>query len=101
MWHSGVPIIPETNGLYDRPKVPVKATYMYNGYYKVFIANTQYRTWTIRKWAWKPDEYEKEKLYKKWSLGLTVGAVLLLIPFISIKIKRNKKKNETLKNKLI
>ena len=100
-WHTGTPIIPDLKGSWMHPRVPVEATYMYNGYYKVFVAYTQYSTWTIKKWAWGPDVHEKNELMKKWSIGLTIGAIILLLPFIIVNIKRKQKSKESLYNKLL
>lgn len=38
---------------------------------------------------------------KKWSIGLTIGAIILLLPFIIVNIKRKQKSKESLYNKLL
>lgn len=74
--------------------------YMYNGYYKVFIASTQPKTWTIKKYAWGPDEQDRKDLWLYWSIGLTVLLLLVVIPLWVIDVKHQKIKDESLYDKL-
>lgn len=75
--------------------------YMYNGYYKVFIASTQPQTYTIKKWNWKPDEKDKKYLWLYWSIGLTVLLLLIVISLWMIESKHQKVKDESLYDKLM
>lgn len=74
--------------------------YMYNGYYKVFVASTQPKTWTIKKWYWDPDEEDRKDLWLYWSIGLTVLLLLVVIPLWVIDAKHQKVKDESLYDKL-
>lgn len=79
---------------------PYQAGYMYNGYYKVFIGETQPITWTIKKVLWNPDEEDKKKLWMYWGIGLTALVLLTIVPLWIIDKKRNKIKEECLYDKL-
>lgn len=73
---------------------------MYNGFYKVFVASTHPKTWTIKKRAWGPDEKDKKDLCVYWFIGLTVLLLLVVIPLGIIDAKHQKLKNESLYEKL-
>ena len=79
---------------------PYRAGYMYNGFYKVFIASTQPKTYTIEKYVWNPDEQEKKELWLYWSIGLTVLMLVIIIPLAFIEMKHNREKEEGLYDKL-
>lgn len=74
--------------------------FMYNGYYKVFIAATQSKTYTIKKWGWNPDEQERNDLLLYWGIGLTVLMIIIVLPLTIIQIKHSKEKDEDLHTKL-
>ena len=74
--------------------------YMYNGFYKVFIASTQPQTYTIKKRGWRPDEQDKKNLWIYWAIGLTVLLLIVVIPLWIIEAKHNKIKEESLYDKL-
>lgn len=95
---SGTPLF--NKALLDNKPQAYQNGYMYNGYYKVFIALTQPKTWTIKKWASNPDLKEKQELWKYWSIGLTVLLLLIIIPLWAIEAKHKKIKNESLYDKL-
>ncbi|MEZ7884250.1 MAG: hypothetical protein QMB39_03250 [Bacteroidales bacterium] len=87
-------------------KYPTDGTYyyyqngfMYNGFYKVFIAATQPQTYTIMKWE-SADEQDKKDLWKNWAIGLTVLMLLVVIPLWVIEAKHQKVKDEPLYDKL-
>ena len=73
---------------------------MYNGYYKVFVASTQPKTWTIKKYTWGPDVRDRKYLWLYWSIGLTVLLLLVVIPLWIIDAKHKKIKDESLYEKL-
>lgn len=79
---------------------PLQCTFMYNGYYKVFVARSQPKTYTIVKKSWNPDEKDKEKLWKYWGVGLTILMLLIVIPLWIIDHQRKKIKEESLYDKL-
>ena len=67
---------------------------------RVFTALTQPQTYTIKKYAWNPDEQDKKNLWKYWSIGLTLLLLLIIIPSGIINRKHNKEKEESLYDKL-
>lgn len=73
---------------------------MYNGFYKVFIASTQPKTWTIKKYDWNPDEAEKTKLMKYWAIGLSILLLAIIVPIWIIELRHKKVKEESLYEKL-
>lgn len=87
------------NYLEQSSKSPMQAGYMYNGYYKVFIAKTQPQTYTITKKEWALDA-DRTDLWLIWSISLTVLFLLIIIPLYIIKRKHNKEKEECLYDKL-
>lgn len=74
--------------------------FMYNGFYKVFIASTQPKTWSIRKYEYNPDVQDKERLWKYWAIGLTILLLLVVIPLWIVDSKHQKVKDEDLYDKL-
>ena len=91
--------------LFEKPFGDVESSprqngYMHNGLYRVFIASTQPRTYSIQKYSWNPDEVEKKELWKYWSIGLTVLLLLIVIPLWIIDSKHQKIKEEGLYDKL-
>ena len=75
--------------------------YMYNDYYKVFLASSQPTTWTIRKWKGEPDIKEKKDLWMYWTIGLSILLSLVVVPICIIDVKHKKIKNESLHAKLM
>lgn len=78
----------------------LKNGYMYNGFYKVFVASTQPKTWTIKKYAWEPDEQDRKELWLYWFIGLTVLLFLVVVPLWVIDAKHQRVKDESLYDKL-
>lgn len=99
-WHSGVNGLFESHINLDDNSSPFQYGYMHNGYYRVFTALTQPQTYTIKKYAWNPDEQDKKNLWKYWSIGLTLLLLLIIIPSGIINRKHNKEKEESLYDKL-
>ena len=95
---SGSPLFEQkpTNNQY----FPYQNGYMYNGYYKVFVAATQPQTYSIKKREWNPDEIDKKDLWLYWSIGLTTLLLIVVIPLAVIQRKHNKEKDESLYDKL-
>ena len=86
---------------YDYNKY-IQAGYMYNGYYKVFIAETRNPiTYSVAKYGWEPDKKEKEKLWIYLGTGLSILYLGIVIPLYFIEKKRSRIKNESLYDKLI
>lgn len=99
-WHFGVQGLFEASIGFDDNSSPFQYGYMHNGYYRVFTALTQPQTYTIKKYAWGPDEEDKKDLWLYWSIGLTVLFLLALVPLCIIERKHNKEKEEGLYDKL-
>ena len=78
----------------------VQNGYMYNGLYKVFVASTQPKTWTIKKWYYEPDEKDKKDLLMYWTIGITTILLFVVIPLWMIEAKHKKIKDESLYDKL-
>lgn len=74
---------------------------MHNGYYRVFIAQTNpLQTYSIEKKPDNPDVAEKKELWIIWSIALTVLLLIVVTPLSVIEIRRKKIKNENLYDKL-
>jgi hypothetical protein len=63
----------------DYNYIGTQCSYMYNGFYKVFIGYTPYRTWAIKKYNWNPEMEDKKDLWLYWSIGLTSVFLLVII----------------------
>ncbi len=92
----GTPIFED----YSKSKSSLKAGYMHNGYYKVFLGKTQPETWSITRMDWKV-ESDKNRLWRNWGIGLTLLLLLIVIPLWIVENKRNKIKEETLYDRLL
>lgn len=79
---------------------PFQIGYMYNGFYKVFIASTAPKTWTIKKFDWEPDKKDRKELWIFWTIVLTVLLFIVIIPLWLIDNKKQKVKNESLYDRL-
>lgn len=101
VWRSAENITGEKEPSNSIPKLPIQAGYMYNNYYKVYIAETQPKTYSITKKPWNPDEEEKMVLWLYWFLGLTLIFLSIVIPIGIIERKRNKINEESLYDKLL
>lgn len=100
-WVGGERIDPTIEaGKYGREVCPYKNGFMHNGYYKVFIGQTQPITYSIKKYAWGPDEKDRKDLWLYWTIGLTVLLLLVVVPLWIIEAKHKKEKNESLYDKL-
>ena len=79
---------------------PIKKGYMQNGFYRVFIAETQPETYSIVKKG-NPDIEERNKLWIFGAIGLTIVMLVIVVPLWIIHNKRNKIKFESLHDKLL
>ena len=98
------------NDLFEQPiafssdessKSPIQKGYMHNGYYRVYIAATQPKTYTIKMRPGNPDKEEMKDLWLYWSIGLTLLLLVVIIPLSIIERKHIKEKDETLYDKLM
>lgn len=83
----------------DHSTCPIKKGYMQNGFYRIFIAETQPQTYSIVKKG-HPDTEERNKLWMFGAIGLTIVMLVIVIPIGIIESKRTKMKEELLYDKL-
>lgn len=76
-------------------------TYMYNGYYKVFIAKSQPIAYSIQKFNWNPDVCERNELLIKWTIIISSIFILLEIGLIVLEVKRRRQFKEPIYDKLM
>lgn len=79
--------------------MPYQNGWMHNGYYRVFIAATQETHYMIKEKAWVVNE-NRNKLLLWWGIGLTVLFLSIIIPLTIKERKMNKRKSETLYQRL-
>ena len=72
---------------------------MQNGFYRIFIGETQPQTYSIVKKG-HPDTEERNKLWMFGAIGLTIVMLVIVIPIGIIESKRTKMKEELLYDKL-
>ena len=101
-WKAGKPIYQPKGKSYDEAQrtMPYENGWMHNGYYRVFIAATQERHYMIQEKDWVVNE-NRNKLLIWWGIGLTVLFMSLIIPLTIKESKVNKKKSETLYQRLV
>ncbi len=80
--------------------MPYENGWMYGDYFKVFIAATHERHYMIKEYEGAVDE-DRNQLLKVWGIWLTAFFMLLIIPLTIKEIKVNKKKSETLYQRLV
>ena len=80
--------------------LPYENGYMYNGYYKVFIAATQETHYMIKEKAWAVED-DRNKLFLWWGVGLTLIFFAFIIPLTIIEKKTIRLKEETTYQRLI
>lgn len=101
-WKAGIPIYHPKGKSYDEVQrtMPYENGWMHNGYYRVFIAATQERHYMIEEKDWAVNE-NRDHLLLWWGISLTVLFMSLLIPLTIKERKVNKKKSETLYQRLV
>lgn len=101
-WTAGIPIYHPEGKSYDEVQrtMPYENGWMHNGYYRVFIAATQERHYKIEEKDWAVNE-NRYHLLLWWGISLTVLFMSLVIPLTIKEIKVNKKKSETLHQRLV
>jgi len=100
-WNAGIPIYKPEGKSYDEAQrtMPYENGWMQNRYYRVFIAATQERHYKIQEKVWVVNG-NRNKLLFWWGLCLTVLFLSRIIP-LTIKEKlMNKRKSETLYQRL-
>lgn len=88
------------NELGNRIVSAMTYTYMYNGYYRVFVGITQPTTWSINRREWAVDS-DRSNLLKWWLISTSAffGCIILLTSILIF--KNNKRMNETNYQKLV
>ena len=101
-WTLGTPIYHPKGKSYDEVQqtMPYENGWMHNGYYRVFIAATQERHYMIEEKDWVVNE-NRNHLLLWWGISLTVLFMSLVIPLTIKESKVNKKKSETLYQRLV
>ena len=101
-WTLGTPIYHPKGKSYDEVQqtMPYENGWMHNGYYRVFIAATQERHYMIEEKDWVVNE-NRNHLLLWWGISLTVLFMSLVIPLTIKESKVNKKKSETLHQRLV
>lgn len=79
--------------------MPYENGWMHNGYYRVFIAATQEKHYMIKEKDWAVNE-NRNSLLIWWGIGLTVLFISIIIPLTIKEYKVNKRKSETLYQRL-
>lgn len=98
-WHWGKPLFGDYTD-YNEQTSPIEYTYMHNGYYRVFVGQTQPITYSVYRQPWHPEKSEKKKLLLWFGVGLTLLMLGAIIP-LSVVYKRDKKiANEGLQDRL-
>lgn len=97
----GKPIYIPKGKSYDEAQrvMPYENGWMHNGYYRVYIAATQERIYGIKLKEWAVTE-NRNKLLLWWLCGSTVFFLIFIIPLSIKQITSNKKKSETLYQRL-
>lgn len=98
-WHFGKPLFGDYTD-YNEQTSPMEYTYMHNGYYRVFVGQTQPITYSVYRQPWHPEKSEKKRLLLWFGVGLTLLMLGAIIP-LSVVYKRDKKiANEGLQDRL-
>lgn len=100
-WIGGIPIYQPKGKSYEEAQrtMPFENGWMHNGYYRVFIAATQEKHYMIQEKDWAINE-NRNKLLVWWGIGLTVLFMSIIIPLTIKESKVNKRKSETLYQRL-
>lgn len=100
-WKTGISIYYPKGKSYDEVKrtMPYENGWMHNGYYRVFIAATQEKHYMIQEKDWVVNE-NRNKVLLGWGIGLTALFMSIIIPLTIKEYKANKRKSETLYQRL-
>ena len=100
-WKAGIPIYQPEGKSYDEAQriAPYENGWMHNGYYRVFIAATQERHYMIQENDWVISD-DRNKLLIWWGIGLSLLFLSMIIPLTIKQRKTNKRKSETLYQRL-
>lgn len=100
-WQAGIPIYhPEGKSYHEAQRtMPYQNGWMDNGYCRVFIAATQEKHYMIQEKDWVVNE-NRNNLLLWWGIGLTVLFLSIIIPLTIKERKINKRKSETLYQRL-
>lgn len=101
-WTAGKPIyVPKDKSYEDAQRIePYENGWMHNGYYRVYIAATQEKVFGIEEKEWAISS-NRSKLLIWWCIGISIVFSAILIPLTITQINANKKKSETLYQRLV
>lgn len=80
--------------------MPYENGWMHNGYYRVYIAATQEKVFGISEKEWAITA-NCHKLLLWWCIGISVLFLLFIIPLTIKQVRSDKKKSETLYQRLV
>ena len=100
-WKAGIPIYQPEGKSHDEAQrtIPYENGWMHNGYYRVFIAASQERHYMIQEKDCAVNGNRK-RLLICWGIGLTALFLSMIIPLTIKESKVNKRKSETLYQRL-
>lgn len=101
-WKAGIPIVKNVKNLsYEeiQRKYPYENGWMHNGFYRVFIAASQETKYKIEKIEWAISD-DRNSLLLWWGLGISIVFLGCIIPLTIIQRKSNKRKKESLHERL-
>lgn len=101
-WTAGIPIYIPKNKSYEEAQrvMPYENGWMHNGYYRVYIAATQEKVFGISEEGWAIDS-NRNRLLLWWCVGVSILFLLLIVPLTIKQMKSNKRKSETLYQRLV
>jgi hypothetical protein len=101
-WIAEKPIYIPKNKSYDEARrvSPYENGWMHNGFYRVYIAATQERVFGLEEKEWAISA-NRNKLLSLWSIGISLLFFAFIIPLSIKEYRYNKKKSETLYQRLI
>ena len=89
----------EVDGFFDRREWPVMYNIWETDEFKVFVAQSQPKTYTITKRS-EAIVSNRNSLLLWWGLGITLLSFAIIIPLIVVEVKARKRKRETMHKRL-
>lgn len=101
-WTAGKPIHIPKNKSYEEAQCvsPYENGWMHNGYYRVYIAATQEKVFGFEEKEWAISANQKNLLVW-WNVGVSLFFLIIIIPLSVMQYKSNRKKSETLYQRLL
>lgn len=97
----GTPIYqPEGKSYEEAQRIsPYEDGWMHNGYYRVFIAATQKKHFVMKELEWAASK-DRKTYVLWWGIGISVLFLSMIIPLTILQMQSNKRKSESLYQKL-